>query len=427
MRKIIGWLLAASAISFQGCSVYTHVNSNTDSQVEVKNNADANSPSLSKERLALIKPMMLRYIDEKNISGGLTLVAHNGNVEHFEAVGKMHLSADKIMQKDAIFRIYSMTKPITSVAVLQLFEDGHFALDDPISKFIPAFEHTKVYKSMVGEVLIEEPLTQPITIRHLLTHTSGLSYGFTSHPVDKLYQQATVFSSNSTLQQMVEHVASLPLIAQPGEKFVYSVANDVLGYLVEVVSGLSFENYLAQHIFQPLNMVDTGFYIPLEKQSRLAEIYTPNPNTSGLITLNNIPLQLDKYRFFPSGGGGLFSTAEDYLRFAQMLLNGGQLNGKRILGRKTVELLSMNHLPNGGTLPWDENVGYGLGVAVTLNEAGDANLSSVGSYGWSGVAGTTFWIDPQEKLIAILMTQIFNGKTDFHREFKILTNSSIIY
>lgn len=425
MNKLTSWLLLCVVINFQGCSVYTHVNSDTDSQVEFKTNADTNSSSLSKERLALIKPMMQRYIDEKNISGGLTLVAHNGNVEHFEAFGKMDLSADKIMQKDAIFRIYSMTKPITSVAVLQLFEDGHFALDDPISKFIPAFEHTNVYKNMAGEVLIEEPLNKPITIRHLLTHTSGLSYGFSAHPVDKLYQEATVFSSDSTLQQMVENVARLPLIAQPGEKFVYSVANDVLGYLVEVVSGLSFENYLAQHIFQPLNMVDTGFYVPLEKRPRLAEIYTPNPNANGLITLNNIPLQLNKYRFFPSGGGGLFSTVEDYLRFTQMLLNGGQLEGERILGRKTVELLSMNHLPDDGTLPWDDNVGYGLGVAVILNDAGDANLSSIGSYSWSGAAGTTFWIDPQEKLIAILMTQIWNSKTEFHREFKVLTNSAI--
>lgn len=417
MKKYIVCLFFLLFLPLQGCVNSTAVNKQASQMSHV---------GFSSERLARIKPVMQNMIDTGKLAGALTLVSRRGAIAHFEVVGKRDLITKTEMTKDTIFRIYSMTKPITSVAIMQLFEQGHFTLDTPLSTFIPAFKNVKVFKAMQGDEMVLEALKTPMTIRHLLNHTSGLSYGFTQHPVDLLYQKESALLSSRSLEEAVEKLATLPLITQPNNTFVYSVSNDVLGRVVEIVSGMSFEEYLQQNIFQPLKMFDTGFYIPPEKLNRLATMYHPADKGDSIEPLKQSPLQITKDRFFPSGGGGLVSTAYDYLRFASMLLNGGELDGTRILGRKTVALMTMNHLPNDGTVPWDKHVGYGLGFATVLHEAGEGLMSSKGTYSWSGAGGTTFWVDPKEQLIGLFMTQLWNGDTTFHQQLKVLTHAAIV-
>jgi len=321
-------------------------------------------------------------------------------------------------------RFSLLSKPVTSVAVMILYEEGHFRLDDPVSKFIPEFKELKVFKSKTEDGMELDDLEHKMTIRHLLTHTSGLTYGWGDRPVDKMYQEAKIFEPGTTLKQMTQKLAKIPLVHQPGTKWEYSVAVDVLGYLVEVISGVPFEQFLSERLFQPLGMVDTGFYVPEDKRERYAELYRPKKEGGGIEVVEDIPLGDGPYRFFPSGGGGLVSTASDYMRFCQMLLNGGELDGVRILGRKTVELIRSNHLPEDVEFG-DGDAGFGLGFAVVLDMAKTGELASAGMYSWGGTAATTFWIDPQEKLIGVLMTQLMSNPHPFQREFRVLTYSVI--
>jgi CubicO group peptidase (beta-lactamase class C family) len=380
---------------------------------------------MSSERLDRIKPLMQKYVDEGKLPGVLTMVARNGKIVHLETVGKRDVAEDKPLTEDAIFRIYSMSKPVTSVAVMMLYEDGLFRLDDPVSKFIPEFENLKVFKNKTNDIIEVDDVKKEMTIRHLLTHTSGLIYGWNDRPVDTLYAEAKIFEKGTTLKQMIQKLADIPLMFQPGSEFEYSVSVDVLGYLVEVISGMPFTQFLEERIFKPLKMNDTGFEVPEDKRGRYAELYFHNQEEEKMVAAEESPLGDGEYKFFPSGGGGLVSTADDYMRFCQMMLNNGELDGARILGKKTVELIRLNHLPDGVQMWGSDAVGFGLGYSVILDMAKTGSLNSEGTYEWGGAAATKFWIDPEENLIAILMTQLMGNPYPFQEEFRVLTYSSI--
>ena len=368
---------------------------------------------VSAERLERIRPVMQGYVDDGNLPGFLTVVARRGKIVHFETIGMRDVENKKPVEPDTIFRIYSMSKPITSVAVMMLYEEGRFQLGTPVSKFIPQFKNMKVYNEDQTEILEAK---KEITIKHLLMHTAGLTYGWGNKPVDALYKEAKIREPGSTLVDMVEKLGKIPLVHEPGERWTYSVSTDVLGYLVEVVSGMPFEEFLQTRLFKPLGMVDTAFSVPLEKADRFAALYRHN-RREGLMKRagGDAPLAKDKLSFFPSGGGGLVSTAADYMRFSQMLLNGGELDGVRILGKKTVELMRYPHHDD-----W-----FGLGFAVVTNKESPNILESVGNFSWGGAAATTFWIDPQEELIGLLMTQLLNNRFPFQQQFKVLTYQAL--
>ena len=368
---------------------------------------------VSAERLERIRPVMQGYVDEGHLPGFLTVVARHGKIVHFETIGMRDVENKKPVEPDTIFRIYSMSKPITSVAVMMLYEEGRFQLGTPVSKFIPQFKNMKVYNEDQTEILDAK---KEITIKHLLMHTAGLTYGWGNKPVDALYKEAKIREPGSTLVDMVEKLGKIPLVHEPGERWTYSVSTDVLGYLVEVVSGMPFEEFLQTRLFKPLGMVDTAFSVPLEKADRFAALYRHN-RREGLMKRvgGDAPLAKDKLSFFPSGGGGLVSTAADYMRFSQMLLNGGELDGVRILGKKTVELMRYPHHDD-----W-----FGLGFAVVTNKEPPNILESVGNFSWGGAAATTFWIDPQEELIGLLMTQLLNNRFPFQQQFKVLTYQAL--
>jgi len=374
------------------------------------------SMGFSSQRLGRIDRVMQQYVDEKKLAGMVTLIARHGKIVHFDKFGMADIRGKKPMQTDSLFRIYSMTKPITSTAVLMLFEEGRFRLTDPVHQYIPAFKDVKVLDSSPNS---QRRLVEPqrlITIRDLLTHTSGLSYGFDDNfYIDDLYRKnmwaKIERNPNMILEEMVAEIAKIPLVFHPGTNFRYSTAVDVLGYLVQVVSGMPFEDYLKQRIFDPLGMVDTAFYVPPEKVSRFTVVYGPDEK-SGLKVVE--PVRGSRYLNppkAPSGGGGLVSSTYDYLRFCQMLLNHGELDGVRLLGRKTVELMTIDHLPEGVDCFGNPYEGFGLGVSVVRDLAKTQNLGSVGIYGWGGAANTNFWIDPKENLIGILMLQYMPSDT----------------
>lgn len=367
----------------------------------------------SSARLGRINVVMQRYVDEGKYAGILTMIARRGQIAHLDCFGMMDVEAGKPMQPDAIFRIYSMSKPITSVAVMMLYEEGHFELNTPVSEFIPGFKDAKVFVQETESGLELADLEREVTIHDLLTHTSGLSYGSDENsPVDALYRRAFPRSEEGTLEKMVEVLPTLPLRFQPGQGWCYSFSTDVLGYVVQAVSGQTFDVFLTQRIFEPLGMVDTGFYVPAEKLDRFAALY--GGAEEGDLRLIEAPAtsRYAKPPAFLSGGGGLVSTVRDYVRFAQMLLDGGELDGVRLLGCKTVELMMMNHLPE-ALLPFAVNpgeptwgYGFGLGGKVMMDPPRAGILGSRGEYSWSGVASTGFWVDPQEEVIGLIMAQL---------------------
>lgn len=376
---------------------------------------------LSAARLKRLNMVMTGHADGKTTHGIITMIARRGKLAHLACYGMMDAEAAKPMPPDAIFRIFSMSKPITCAALMMLFEEGAFQLADPVHAFIPAFRKTKVFVRETAQGLELAELERPITMRDLLMHTAGLSYGMHQDtPVDALYRQAGPSSRRKrqrvSLTEMVDLLAGLPLVFQPGASWRYSLAHDVVGYLVQLLSGMPFDRFLQERIFQPLGMVDTGFVAPPDKLARLTALYTAVPE--GGLRLEDAPSAsewADPLRT-PSGGGGLVSTAGDYLRFAQMLLNGGSLDGVRLLSRKTVELMTRNHLP-ANLLPFSvdpgrprHGYGYGLGVGVLLNGAEAGELMSDGSYQWNGAASTRWWNDPKEQLIGIMMTQLMRGE-----------------
>lgn len=391
------------------------------------------SMGFSSQRLARINVVMERYVDEEKLAGIVTLVARRGQVVHFEKFGMADVEAGQPMQDDTIFRIYSMTKPITSVAVLMLFEEGHFRLSDPVANYLPMFKNAKVleHPNQPEERLVDAE--RPITIHHLLTHTAGLSYGWdeiktTDDRYRNLWEQLDT-NPEFTLHDWVATLALIPLLFQPGTRYRYSMATDVLGGLVEAVSGQPFAQFLRQRIFAPLGMDDTAFDVPPEKLARFAANY--GPREEGGLKVIDVPESSHYARptHHPSGGGGLVSTTGDYLRFAQMLLNRGELDGVRLLGRKTVELMTTNALPAGVHLNNDPTRGasFGLGVSLLEDVGKVQQMGSVGNYGWGGAANTNFWVDPQEELIGIIMLQFMPSDTyPVTQDFRNLTYQALI-
>ncbi len=381
----------------------------------------------SPERLNRITETMADYVTRGDLAGVITLVERHRETVHLNKCGYCDLSQKKLIEFDTLFRIYSMTKPITSVALLMLYEQARFQLNDPVHKYLPEFKGIKV----LGENgKLEQPKTD-ISIHHLLTHTAGLTYGvFLESPVDKMYQEANIFDKTIPLEEMVRRIANLPLYCHPGERWVYSVATDLIGRLVEVLAGISLADYFQEKIFNPLGMVDTTFSVSSEKIGRLSTCYSETEKDKLAVQDQAENSAFTNVNLF-SGGGGLLSTLEDYLKFARMLRNQGELEGTRLLGRKTWELMTCNHLPasllpmrNLQTMP---GLGFGLGVSVLLDVTAFEALGSVGSFGWSGMASTTFWVDPKEDLIAILLTQyIALEPKPLHFEFQNLVYQALV-
>lgn len=382
---------------------------------------------LDPARLSYIRNYFGSYVDRGKIAGFSTLISRHGEIAHHEVVGQRDRERGLPLEKDTIYRIYSMTKPITSLALMMLYEEGRFQLNHPVSRYIPAFANLRVWAGGTVESYETVPCEREMTIRDLLTHTSGLTYGFMQeHPVDALYRKAGIdgaATANLSLKEMVEKLAELPLLFSPGKHWSYSVATDVCGYLVEVLSGRPLDGFLESRIFAPLNMVDTGFFVPKEKIGRLATNYFRNPVTkkTGIMDVGDETSSYAKPPRFLSGGGGLVSTMRDYWRFCQMLLNGGELEGVRICSPKTIEFMTMNHLPGGKTMKEmsrsafselaAEGAGFGLGFQVTLDPAEAQAVGSPGNFSWGGAASTYFWIDPSENLIAIFLTQLYPSST----------------
>jgi len=384
---------------------------------------------LSSERLARMDKFIHGYVDAGRTPGVVTLIARHGKVVHVDAYGKADLASGRATRADDIFRMYSMTKPITSVALLMLYEEGRFQLTDPLSKFFPAFADVKVLTgtSPTGGMLLEAP-RRPIIIQDIFRHTAGFTYGFFGGtPVDKMYQQADVFGSD--LNALMTKLPKLPLLYQPGEQWVYSVAHDVQAALVEKLSGQKFDQYVQQRIFTPLGMTDSMFKIPADKKARVPGLYTTGRD--GKLAVDNNPIGGANYGDAVFGGYSISTTAADYALFAQMLLNKGQLNGVRLLSPKTVELMATNHLPPPALASFatgllGSGTGYGLGVSVLMNPALKGNLGSVGEFGWSGAASTHVLIDPKEDLVALYCTQLMGGDFAIRAEFATLLYQSIV-
>jgi len=386
------------------------------------------------------------YIATGKLPGALTQVWRRGELVLNSVLGMADRERQVPLAEDSIFRIYSMTKPITSVALMMLVEQCKIALDDPVSKYIPAWENLGVFTGGFMEGFQTRPVSRPMLVVDLLRHTAGLTYGFQQNTnVDAAYRRLKVgdLPTDGTLDDMIEKLATLPLEFSPGDAWNYSVATDVLGYLIGKISGMPFETFLKERIFDPLGMVDTGFYVPAEKAARFCACYAIGQLGSKVVSANGPVLQDDprtssylKPPSFISGGGGLVSTAADYMRFARLLLQGGELDGVRLLGPKTLALMTANHLPGGVDLPRMsrsmfseaayEGVGFGLGFATTITPATTLLPGSVGDFFWGGAASTYFWIDPQEELIALFLTQLLPSSAyPVRRQLRTLVYSAI--
>jgi CubicO group peptidase (beta-lactamase class C family) len=366
--------------------------------------AKPESLGLSSVRLQRMSDAFQREIDKGTIPGVTAMVARRGQIGWFEALGRQSPAASTPMAPNSIFRIFSMTKPIASVGIMMLLEEGHLLLGDPVAKYIPEFAHQKVGVESNGKLNLV-PLNRPITIQDLLRHTSGITYDHTGNSlVQQLYQQAPLRSRKITSAEHAALVASLPLICQPGVEWNYSRSTDILGRIIEVVSGKSLSAFLTERILAPLQMAETAFHTGQENADRLAEPFATDPWTGEKVQLFNMLEQ----PVMESGGGGLVSTTMDYARFCQMLLNGGTLDGVRIIGRKTLELMASDHLGPGvkvqGTLVQPGH-SFGLGFAVRTHQGMAPFAGSVGQFFWSGMGGTFFWIDPKEELFAVFMSQ----------------------
>jgi len=403
---------------------------------------------LSSERLTRIRPAVGKHIGDDKIAGAVMLVARRGKVVHLECVGLMDRESNKPMQPDTIFRIYSMTKPITCVALMMLYEQGRFQLFDPVSKFIPAFNDLKVYEGGAGSDIKLVDLQRPVTVRDLLTHTSGLTYHFLEYGrVEEMYREARL-AAKKPLSEFVADLLELPLAFQPGAAWRYSFAHDVVAHLIEIMSNRPLDVYLQENLFKPLGMEDTGFYVPEDKLDRFASMYgsvaIEQSDTTATKWYGDAEAGVNRRLASPEdsleskrhnvlrGGGGLVSTASDYWQFCQMLLNQGEWDGKHFLSRKTVELMTTNHLPPelmpfeiGGT--YSPGYGYGLGVNVLMDVGQCQSVGSKGAYSWGGAATTSFWVDPKEELVGIQMAQF--QPSGFHliaEDFKVMAYQSIV-
>ena len=373
---------------------------------------------LSQERLHRISRAMEGSVEKGHIAGAIGIVARKGKIGYWQKVGMADREAGKPMRDDTIFRIYSMTKPIVGVALMTLYEEGKFALSDPVKDHIPELGGLKV---LVGKKQV--PADREMTVQDLMRHTSGMTYGlFGNSPVDEMYMDADILGGNESVEHFIQKLSKLPLKHQPGSAWEYSVSVDVQGRLIEVLSGMDLATFLSERIFKPLDMPDTAFRIG-DKMDRLVQIYQQNKDKTGIVPApgSRTARYTEDTRWY-SGGGGLVSTARDYLRFCQMLLNGGQLDGQRILSRKTVELMTIDHVAK---LPRRSSIsrpgyGFGLNFAIHIDPAGSGLNGTAGEYNWGGLAGTIFWIDPAEEMIGLYMIQVLpprfgNSQNQFKR------------
>lgn len=386
---------------------------------------DPDEVGFDKSRLARIDQHFQRYVDDGRLTGWLCSVSRGGRVAYVASTGLRDRENGAPVTEDTIWRIYSMTKPITSVAALMLWEEGLFELKDPVSKYLPEFGSARVWRAGSINKPVLDPLTEPMEMWHLMTHTSGLTYGFLyAHPVDDLYRRAGFewgVPPDVDLATVCERLAGLPLLFQPGREWNYSMAIDVLGRVLEVISGQSLDELLRARIFEPLGMVDTAFSVPAADADRLAALYGVNPADGSAMRLDAFGAAALRPPAAHLGGGGLVSTAGDYLRFAEMLRRGGELDGVRLLSPRTVEYATQNHLPNDADLTafgrplfsetTFDGVGFGLLGSVTIDPVKAKVPGSVGDFGWGGAASTAFWIDPVEDITCLFMTQLLPSST----------------
>ena len=374
------------------------------------------SVGFSSARLERLHALIQGEIDQKQLAGAVTILARHGKIVEYRVYGEKDVAAGTAMTKDTIFRDYSMTKPVTGVAMMILYEQGKWLPMDPIAKYIPEFAHLKVFDGVdaTGKMLVTDPEQTP-TMSELMTHTAGFTYGNGTTPADKMYGELHV-RDGKTLQDVIDRLAQIPLVYQPGKAWVYSLSVDVQGYMVEKLSGQSLPEFAREHIFAPLGMKDAGFYVPADKRSRFSPGYHYDAKTDSLVeeaVENGAPTDYAEQPTAPSGGGGLVSTAEDYYRFAQMLANGGELGGVRILSPASVKLMTSNHLPTSlltgewgiGKHVMRPGFGYGYDCAVIYDPA-EANLpDGKGTFFWDGAAGTWFWVDPTNDIVFVAMIQ----------------------
>jgi CubicO group peptidase (beta-lactamase class C family) len=393
--------------------------------VELTSQVDPEEAGFSPDRLARIDRHFGRYVDDGRLVGWSLVITRRGRIAHVATCGNRDREAGQPVELDTLWRIYSMTKPITSVAAMMLYEEGAFELKDPVSRFIPSFGDLRVYRSGSALTAVTEPALEPVRVWHLLTHTAGLTYGFHYvHPVDAMYRAAGYEwggPANVDLAGSCDAWASFPLLFQPGTEWNYSVASDVLGRVVEVASGQTLDDFFRTRIFEPLDMSDTAFAVTPADRARLAALYTPHRRTGRAVRIDDAGNAVLKPPVMLSGGGGLVSSARDYHRFSQMLLGEGELDGVRLLGSRTVRYMTRNHLPGGADLErfgrplfaetTYDGIGFGLGFSVVEDPAKNKVLCSKGEFGWGGAASTAFWVDPLEQLTAMFFTQLLPSST----------------
>ncbi len=380
---------------------------------------------LSPERLDRLTQVMQEDVDKGYIAGSIGVILRRGKIAYWENVGMADREAGRAMHDDAIFRIYSMTKPIVGVALMTLYEEGKFALGDPVKRYIPELGGLPVMED--GK---EVPAKREITVQDLMRHTAGMSYGGGNHPVDKRYRELNVMGDNRSVDDFIQKLAKAPLKFHPGSAWFYSVSVDVQGRLIEVLSGQDLATFLQERLFGPLEMRDTGFRVPGKKVERFAQMYSTNKDKTGIepSPKGRSAGYYDYESRWYSGGGGLVSTSRDYLRFCQMMLNGGELDGKRILSRKTVALMTEDHLAGASLASRTLSTGYGFGLdfAVHVDRVASGLNGSEGEYNWGGLAGTSFWIDPAEELIGLYMIQALPARLSPVRgQFKRLVYQAI--
>jgi CubicO group peptidase (beta-lactamase class C family) len=405
----------------------------------VRQEIEPEEVGLSADRLARIDRHFARYVDDGRLAGWLALVSRRGRIAHLSTQGARDLSSGAPVEADTLWRMYSMTKPITSVAAMMLYEQGAFDLRDPVARWIPSFASMRVYRGGPAAAPATRPAAEPVRVWHLLTHTAGLTYGFNHvHPVDEMYRDAG-FEWGSPrgldLAGAVDAWAGLPLLFEPGTEWAYSVATDVLGRLVEVISGMPLDRYFAEHVFGPLGMTEACFWVPEDKAGRLATLYGAHPVERTAVEINGTAALRPPAML--SGGGGVIATARDYHRFTQMLRNGGELDGIRLLGPRTLAFMTRNQLPGGADLQTFgrplfaetnyEGVGFGLGFSVSLDTAAAKLIGSPGEYAWGGAASTAFWVDPAEDLTVVFLTQLLPSSTHpIRAELKALVYQAIL-
>jgi CubicO group peptidase (beta-lactamase class C family) len=399
---------------------------------------DPRTLGFSPDRLARIRPWMARYVDAGKLPGAATYIARRGKVAYFDCLGARDVESGTPWTPDTIIRIYSMTKPIVSVGLMMLYEQGLFHLDDPVDAYIPEFKDLRALRADARSIDEVEPLDRPLTIHHLLTHTAGFTYGFNGDLLGSAYDTHKVgFGPRSGgLDAMIERLATMPLAFQPGERWNYGVSTDVVGRLVEVISGEPLDRYLDSEVFAPLGMTETGFSVGDDQLGRFATLYEYD-GAAGmrlLETAETSAFRTDQVSTF-SGGGGLCSTMHDYTRFAEMLRRGGELDGERLVGPRTLSFMTRNHLPGDlasmGQPVFAETsfagIGFGLGFSVTLEAEKAQVVGSAGDFGWGGMASTTFIVDPVEDMVAIFFTQLVPSSTyPLRKELRALVHQALI-